>query len=86
MKIDLSNPVVRELVEHFSAGMKKFRDQIKKLKNNNKSLQSELLHTRCVALDMIMEAKKCSYEEAERFLNKRMGHRFPNQYPNASVN
>lgn len=79
MKIDLSNSVVRSLVEHFSAGMKALRTQNKNLKNKKRSLESELLHTRCVTLDMIMEARKCSYEEAEAFLNKRMEHRFPNQ-------
>lgn len=76
MKIDLSNPVVRNLVEYFSAGMKKFRDQNKKLKRDNAALETKLLHTRCITLDIIMEKHNCSYEMAEHILGGRIDHRF----------
>ena len=78
MKVDLSVPAVREVVEHFSATIKVFRNQVKKLRENNKQLQANLLHIRAITINYIMVERGCSWEEANSYLSKQLEHRFPN--------
>lgn len=85
MKVDLSIPAIRDLVEHFSSGMKKLRDQARNLRIKNNALQTENFHMRCVTIDIIMGERRCSWEEANAFLNQRMENQAPAD-KHASVN
>jgi malate synthase len=64
MKIDLSVPAIREVVEFFSATIKTFRNQNKLLRAKNKALKSEVFHTRSLAIRMIMGQSGCSFDQA----------------------
>jgi len=87
MKVDLSVPVIRDLIVEFSGTIKKYRDKVKNLRTKNKSVERENFHLRCLALDSIMVERSCSIEEANAYLQEQMSNRIPrNKNDSVTVN
>lgn len=69
MKIDLSVPAIREVVESFTATIKKYREQNNTLSLKNKTLKGEVFHTRSLAIRMMMQREGCSFDQANSIVD-----------------
>lgn len=75
MKVDLSIPAVREVVEYFSATLKQFRDREKRLRLKNQGLTYEAKKTRELLINTIMKLDNCdSFAAASKVNTAMSGH------------